>query len=271
MHTPNTYSDTNTTTHARTNDIVFGLASLAFNADTDVDTAEPDEKSLITYISSLYDVFPEPPSFHPLYDMESQRRVHEYRELAQKLVYWCREKTAQLQERTFPPTLIEMKRLLSDLNRFRGDEMPVQQRDKQRLYQMYKELEKYFEAIGEVEVEPELRPDALEKTWYRLQTALADRDHILQQEVARLEHLQRLADKVQRDIKHTEQRLAELEQRLVEDGRRIERVHPVDAKNIVEGLETDIRHLEQPLRDMAEVCAVLKEGRYPQAGDLQKK
>jgi hypothetical protein len=35
---------------------------------TDVDTPEPDEKSLITYISSLYDVFPEPPPIHPLYD-----------------------------------------------------------------------------------------------------------------------------------------------------------------------------------------------------------
>jgi len=34
----------------------------------DVDTSELDEKSLITYISSLYDVFPNPPSLHPLYD-----------------------------------------------------------------------------------------------------------------------------------------------------------------------------------------------------------
>ena len=37
-------------------------------AITDVHTPEPDEKSLITYISSLYDVFPEPPALHPLYD-----------------------------------------------------------------------------------------------------------------------------------------------------------------------------------------------------------
>ena len=34
----------------------------------DVDTSEPDEKSLITYISSLYDAFPHPPFLHPLYD-----------------------------------------------------------------------------------------------------------------------------------------------------------------------------------------------------------
>lgn len=34
----------------------------------DVDTNEPDEKSLITYISSMYETFPEPPQQHPLYD-----------------------------------------------------------------------------------------------------------------------------------------------------------------------------------------------------------
>lgn len=32
---------------------------------SDVDTPEPDEKSLITYISSLYDVFPRPASHNP--------------------------------------------------------------------------------------------------------------------------------------------------------------------------------------------------------------
>ena len=44
----------------------------------DVDVAEPDEKSLITYVSSLYDVFPDVPSMEqslrdtvcsPLYSM----------------------------------------------------------------------------------------------------------------------------------------------------------------------------------------------------------
>lgn len=32
------------------------------NFVTDVDVPEPDEKSVITYISSLYDVFPDVPS-----------------------------------------------------------------------------------------------------------------------------------------------------------------------------------------------------------------
>ncbi|KPU77148.1 uncharacterized protein Dana_GF11157, isoform Z [Drosophila ananassae] len=237
----------------------------------DVDTNEPDEKSLITYISSLYDVFPEPPSIHPLFDMESQRRVHEYRDLAQQFIYWCREKTAYLQERSFPPTLIEMKRLLSDLQRFRSEEVSARKREKSKLIQIYKELERYFETVGEVDVEAELRPDAIEKAWYRMNTALQDREVILQQEIERLERLQRLADKVQREIKHVDQKLTDLETRIVEEGRRIERLHPVDAKSIVEALETEIRHLEEPIQDMNQDCHVLNEGRYPHVSELHKK
>lgn len=100
--------------------------------------------------------------------------------------------------------------------------------------------------------------------------ALADRDHILQEEVIRLERLQRLADKVQREIVHTDSRITDLERRIVDEGRRIDQLHPIDAKNIVESLETEIRHLEQPMHDMNQDCIVLRDGHYPQAKELQK-
>ena len=41
------------------------LASRVAFFVADVDVAEPDERSLITYVSSLYDVFPEVPSLAP--------------------------------------------------------------------------------------------------------------------------------------------------------------------------------------------------------------
>lgn len=44
------------------------LIYLSFYLFSDVDTPEIDEKSLITYISSMYDVFQEPPSYHPFAD-----------------------------------------------------------------------------------------------------------------------------------------------------------------------------------------------------------
>lgn len=50
---------------------VFETITISVSLFPDVDTNEPDEKSLITYISSLYDVFPDPPVNHPLLDSVS--------------------------------------------------------------------------------------------------------------------------------------------------------------------------------------------------------
>jgi hypothetical protein len=63
----------------------------------DVDTPEPDEKSIITYVSQLYDVFPEPPPGHPLFDAETQRRFEQFKELASSLHHWIREHTTIMQ------------------------------------------------------------------------------------------------------------------------------------------------------------------------------
>lgn len=107
----------------------------------DVDTHEPDEKSLITYISSLYDVFPEPPAMHPLYDIESQKRTQEYCELASSLLIWMREKTSYMQDRSFSVSLIELKKLLQECHRFKNEEVPPRYRDKQHLGSMFRELQ----------------------------------------------------------------------------------------------------------------------------------
>ena len=57
----------------------------------DVDVPEPDEKSLITYVSSLYDVFPEVPSV----EQSLQDNVSTYHQFARikvfylsKLLFW---------------------------------------------------------------------------------------------------------------------------------------------------------------------------------------
>lgn len=66
---------------------------------TDVDTPEPDEKSIITYVSQLYDVFPEPPPGHPLFDVEAQKRLQQFRDLASSLHQWIKEQIVVMQVR----------------------------------------------------------------------------------------------------------------------------------------------------------------------------
>ena len=64
---------------------------------SDVDTPEPDEKSIITYVSQLYDVFPEPPPGHPLFDVEAQKRLQQFRDLASSLHQWIKEQIVVMQ------------------------------------------------------------------------------------------------------------------------------------------------------------------------------
>lgn len=116
-----------------------------------------------------------------------------------------------------------------------------------------------------------MRPDSLEKAWNRLLAALGDREHVLQTEISKVDNIQRLAEKVQREIKHTDGRITSLEVRISEEARRIDRLHPIDAKNTVEALETEIRHIEHPIQEMNHDCHLLKENRYPQANELQKR
>ncbi|KAK9887502.1 hypothetical protein WA026_023054 [Henosepilachna vigintioctopunctata] len=237
----------------------------------DVDTHEPDEKSLITYISSLHEVFPEPPAIHPLFDSVAQQRVQEYRELASSLHIWIREKYSLMQDRSFPTTLIEMKKLASESSRFRTDEIPPRQRDKNYLSQMYRDLEKYFKSIGEVDVEPELRIDSIERSWQKLMTAYQERDRHIMEEIKRLEKLQRLGEKVHREIKQTDSALDSIEHNIETESRRIERLHPLEAKKVADQLDQDLAIIEQNIQSLKTDVNTLRNGRYSQAGDLDKR
>ncbi|XP_063629074.1 dystonin isoform X8 [Cydia splendana] len=238
----------------------------------DVDTHEPDEKSLITYISSLYETFPEPAAVHPLFDAESQRRAAAYTEQAASHRAWLHENIALLQDRAFPSTLIEMKKLLSESTRFRSEEVPIRQREKQKLFHQYRELEKYFESVGECDIEPTLRPEALEQAWARLLMAQQERERDLADEIRRLERLQRRAEKLHRDIKQTESGLDSVERHIESEIRRVERgVHPAEAKMAAEQIEQELRTMENTIHEMFQDAQALKEGRYPQASDLQRR
>ncbi|KPJ00721.1 Plectin [Papilio xuthus] len=238
----------------------------------DVDTHEPDEKSLITYISSLYETFPEPPAVHPLFDAESQRRAAAYTEQAAAHRAWLHEKCSLMQDRAFPSTLIEMKKLLSESTRFRNEEVPLRQREKQKLFHQYRDLEKYFECVGECEVEATLRPDALEQAWARLLMAQQERERDLADEIRRLERLQRLAEKLHRDIKQTESGLENVERHIESEIRRVERgVHPAEAKLAAEQIEQELRAMEHAIQEMFHDCHALRDGRYPQATELHRR
>jgi dystonin len=235
---------------------------------SDVDTNTPDERSMITYISSIYSVFPQPAKFHPLMESGSQSQAQEYRTEAQKLLIWCRDKTSMLQERTLDRNLTELRRLLDDLKRLRNVEVPEKQKDKHKLTVLYGQLERYFQSVGETSLELDLRPESLEMFWYRLITALADKEHELLLHIQQLQQLEMLAEKIEHEVEQFDQKITDISFRISNESARIEKLHRMDARTIIESIETDVALLEKPIEQMLKDCHVLLDGNHEKAKHL---
>ena len=70
-----------------------------------------------------------------------QRKYGEYRELSSSLHVWIRENMAIMQDRQFPGTLIEVKKLAHESNEFRTKEVPPRLKEKTRVIRVFKEIE----------------------------------------------------------------------------------------------------------------------------------
>ncbi|XP_009470007.1 PREDICTED: LOW QUALITY PROTEIN: plectin [Nipponia nippon] len=78
----------------------------------DVDVPQPDEKSIITYVSSLYDAMPRVPEVQDgVKANELQLRWQEYYEVVTLLLQWIRQHTVLFEERRFPASYEEIEDL----------------------------------------------------------------------------------------------------------------------------------------------------------------
>merc|ERR1711971_510814 len=236
----------------------------------DVDTPEPDEKSIITYVSQLYDVFPDPPPGHPLFDAEAQRKFEQFKELASSLHMWIREHITIMQDRNFPNTLIEMKRLLEESNRFRQEDIPPRLREKEKLFAVFKDLERQMRDMN-FDLDRDLYPDNIERSWSQLMMLCQEREQMIIQEIERLEKLQRLAEKIHAEAKQTDTKLEDIEAWIEDEAKRIDHLHPKDAKNNCDQIERELTRTEEVIRSMFSDVQILRDNRYSQAQDLHRR
>lgn len=180
----------------------------------EVDVPNPDEKSMITYLAQLYELFPDPTDKNPLLDGEKIRRLDEYKELASRLLKWIKDSTMRLEDRRFPKTTTsELKKLKTENDRFKQEEIPPREHDKQRLAAVARDIYKMAQDVN-VKIEGDLHMDNIDYHWDRMLNTHRARDQALDDEQARAERLRTLLEKLLNDIKKTNDRLDGIEREM---------------------------------------------------------
>nr|XP_023651005.1 dystonin isoform X2 [Paramormyrops kingsleyae] len=188
----------------------------------DVDVQSPDEKSVITYVSTLYDVFPKVSE-----DMEgiSANDVDikwvEYQNMVNYLSQWIKHHIAIMSNRAFPNNPAELKALYSQYLQFKETEIPVKENEKTKIKNLYKMLEVWME-FGRIQLPQGYHPNDVEKEWGKLIIAMLEREKSLRPEVDRLDMLQQIANKVHQDCVSGENKLALARSALQSDAKRLE-------------------------------------------------
>uniref|UniRef100_A0A8C7USD3 Dystonin n=1 Tax=Oncorhynchus mykiss TaxID=8022 RepID=A0A8C7USD3_ONCMY len=198
----------------------LGVARLLDPEDVDVQT--PDEKSVITYVSTLYDVFPKvPDGVDGINANDVDIKWVEYQNMVNYLSQWLKHNVAVMSDRAFPNNPVELKALYTQYLQFKENEIPLKETEKSKIKHLYKMLEVWIE-FGRIQLPQGYHPNDVEKEWGKLIVAMLEREKSLRPEVDRLEMLQQIATRVQRDCVNGEDKLALARAALQSDAKRLE-------------------------------------------------
>ncbi|XDV50937.1 hypothetical protein PO909_019905 [Leuciscus waleckii] len=188
----------------------------------DVDVSSPDEKSVITYVSTLYDVFPKvPEGMEGISANDVDIKWVEYQNMVMYLSQWIKHNVTVMADRNFPSNPVELKALYTQYQQFKENEIPPKENEKAKIKHLYKMLEVWME-FGRIQLPQGFHPNDVEKEWGKLIVAMLEREKSLRPEVDRLEMLQQIANRVQRDCIAGEDKLALARTALQSDAKRLE-------------------------------------------------
>ncbi|XP_039423961.1 dystonin isoform X9 [Corvus cornix cornix] len=231
----------------------------------DVDVSSPDEKSVITYVSSLYDAFPKvPEGGEGISANDVEVKWVEYQNMVNYLMQWIRHHVTIMSDRTFPNNPVELKALYNQYLQFKETEIPPKETDKSKIKHLYKLLEVWIE-FGRIKLSQGYHPNDIEKEWGKLIIAMLEREKTLRPEVERLEMLQQIANRIQRDSRSCEDKLILARNALQSDTKRLESGLQFQHEAEIAGYLLESENL---LRQQVIDAQILIDGKYYQADQL---
>ncbi|CAM9619551.1 unnamed protein product [Lampetra fluviatilis] len=228
----------------------------------DVDVPSPDEKSIITYVSSLYDVIPRMPEVNSgLNANEVELRWTEYQEIVVIIMQWIRQYIIMFQTRANSANPTDLRTQYNQLVHFREVELPAKEAERLRMKSLFMMMENLIQS-GHIKMPVGYHPSDMDKEWNKMLLTMSEREREMKIEIDRLDMLQRVAGKIQKDALVCEDRLNQSSSMLQMDIRALENhrapQHEAD-------IERALNECDAMIRELFIDVQTLKDGRFFQA------
>ncbi|NXK19562.1 MACF1 factor, partial [Arenaria interpres] len=231
----------------------------------DVDVPSPDEKSVITYVSSIYDAFPKvPEGGEGISAIEVDSRWLEYQSRVESLISWIKQHTILMSDKSFPQNPVELKALYNQYIHFKETEIPAKEQEKGRIEELYKLLEVWIE-FGRIKLPQGYHPNDMEEEWGKLIIEMLEREKLLRPAVERLELLLQIANKIQNGALSCEEKLTLAKNTLQADAAHLESGQPVQYESDV---VVYLQECEGLIRQLQVDVQILRDENYYQLEEL---
>ncbi|XP_037360039.1 spectrin beta chain, non-erythrocytic 5 [Talpa occidentalis] len=240
----------------------------------DMAAPQPDERSIMTYISFYYHHFSRLHQGQTLQRrlaktlrqlQETEELQAQYEQLATDLLCWVAKTQAQLEARDFPDAVPAMRHLLAAFASFRAQEKPPRLHQRGAAEALLFRLQTALRAQNRRPFLPRegLGPVVLSQRWADLERAEALRSQALQRRLLQLERLETLARRFQRKAALRENFLANTEQVL--DQAAALPASPVTVEAAAQRLgmlEAGVLPQDGRFQALAEIADILRQEQY---------
>ena len=272
------YNALNPSNHIETLNNAFDVAQKELGVSKlldaeDVDTAKPDEKSVLTYVSSYYHTFAK-----MNVEMKGGRRIANiiaqlididrsqlnYELFTTNLLNWIQMKIIELEDRKLPNSLDGIQRELLKFKEYRTVEKPPKYMERSEIEALLFNIQTKMKSLGQPLYSP---PEGkhvhdIEKWWTALEKAEYRREVTLREEFVRLEKLENLAFSFERKSVLREGYVKEMIQVLSDPryGSNLTQVEATVKKH--EAISADILARSERFKSLAVMAQELIDGNY---------
>jgi len=249
----------------------FGLAKLL--DPEDVDTDNPDDKSIITYVVTYYHYFSKLKAETVQgkriakvvgQAMENDRLIDEYERMTTDLLEWIRQTIERLNERVFTNSLNGVLQQLNEFNQYRNVDKPPKFGEKGNLEILLFTLQSKMRANNQKPYLPNEGKTIsdVNRAWENLERAEHERELALREELIRQEKLGQLAARFDRKAGMRESWVSENQRLVSQDNFGNDLIQVQAASKKHEAIETDIFAYEERVQAVKAVANELERENY---------